>query len=986
MSIFLNSTTMRSLVNSIILGEPSNNNYIHQHNHQNHHQDNFFHHHNHIHSKQNSFSSSSEIMSTITESSNSSIDSGTFDVFDDPEDHFYDEPLLSTFDYHFLDNSNQNRNPSTSSSSSNVTNISSHGSSSVIESLLLESCNNNNNYKSLDNNSENTKHSHNQTSSIGKITINKPKIRPPKPPRHINPLTGKKLINQSVSTDLPLTLPPKGACSSSSSSSSSSGVSSTGSLSPSPSFKLCEESTNSSPHLPPPLQPQSVSKKPDRPPPPVPDHPPKPLRKKSEIKTITSSNQAPIETQSTMAVLNRSRSSQGSFYETAFDSKAILHDGLHRDQINQLSQHNLQPIKMTYHSNHHPNHNHHHNHHTNNFHRSTENSNSSSSVASFINDNNINSSRSSTASSTSSSNGHESSSSSTPKHLDQLAGSLLPRRQPIKSTVHIPRSKSSDITLNLSAALNPPSLSSSSSSPSPPSNQTDKISSSIECKSANIITNHLSGDNQSAKRNQVNTKTLSTFSMVKSTTSDSLSSFDCEAGRVLTRTRSNLDSLRLSIQDRNNRVNILSSSPSSSSSSSTSTTTTATTTTTSSNDAFNSLVKSNNNHCNQKIVATTNKMTDKLPANRSFRRLNLKLDETRSSMNLSSPKLQSPLTDTRPLDDYDTPWDSNQRLNKVFNKLINTPSEKDESDCFPNVNSLQIKTPSTESNLNNLTISSFVTTCNQVNLQRDCIDKSEETIVIGGNDNVSSSRADEQSTNQLQLNEQRKGSVGSTNSSNSSVTISGDLESNGCINSCASSPIEPVKMDSKPERPRKLSLPLNLKNGNDSTSAKRVDLNLNLDFSNVPTVDSSANSSPVPTITPKLCLGPRKKPLLTFTGQPLPVVSEDIDTTLILEKQGWYHGSITRLDAENLLRKMKEGSYLIRNCESTKQDYSLSLKSVKGFMHMKIVKQSDGFVLGVFSKPFENIPEMVKHYSINKLPIRGAEHMSLLYPVIDQLL
>ena len=83
---------------------------------------------------------------------------------------------------------------------------------------------------------------------------------------------------------------------------------------------------------------------------------------------------------------------------------------------------------------------------------------------------------------------------------------------------------------------------------------------------------------------------------------------------------------------------------------------------------------------------------------------------------------------------------------------------------------------------------------------------------------------------------------------------------------------------------------------------------------------------------------------------------------------------------------MKKGSYLIRNCESTKQDYSLSLKSIKGFMHMKIVKQSDGYVLGVFSKPFESIPEMVKHYSINKLPIRGAEHMSLLYPVIDQLL
>ena len=62
-------------------------------------------------------------------------------------------------------------------------------------------------------------------------------------------------------------------------------------------------------------------------------------------------------------------------------------------------------------------------------------------------------------------------------------------------------------------------------------------------------------------------------------------------------------------------------------------------------------------------------------------------------------------------------------------------------------------------------------------------------------------------------------------------------------------------------------------------------------------------------------------------------------------------------------------------------------RSAKGYMHMKIVKQADDkYVLGVFSKPFKNIPEMIHHYSINKLPIRGAEHMSLLYPVIDQLL
>ena len=40
----------------------------------------------------------------------------------------------------------------------------------------------------------------------------------------------------------------------------------------------------------------------------------------------------------------------------------------------------------------------------------------------------------------------------------------------------------------------------------------------------------------------------------------------------------------------------------------------------------------------------------------------------------------------------------------------------------------------------------------------------------------------------------------------------------------------------------------------------------------------------------------------------------------------WYHGAVTRVEAENVLRLHTEGSYLVRNSESSRQDYSLSLK------------------------------------------------------------
>ncbi|CAK9805880.1 SH2 domain-containing adapter protein F [Anthophora plagiata] len=136
-----------------------------------------------------------------------------------------------------------------------------------------------------------------------------------------------------------------------------------------------------------------------------------------------------------------------------------------------------------------------------------------------------------------------------------------------------------------------------------------------------------------------------------------------------------------------------------------------------------------------------------------------------------------------------------------------------------------------------------------------------------------------------------------------------------------------------------------------------------------------------------------KKPGGLSLGLPLEIntargSADLVDVDLPLERQGWYHGSITRIEAEAVLRLLREGSYLVRNSESTKQDYSLSLKSARGFMHMRIQKNEElnAYILGQFSKPFDSIPEMVRHFSVNRLPIRGAEHMCLLHPVIAQLL
>ncbi|KAK9518998.1 hypothetical protein VZT92_021756 [Zoarces viviparus] len=150
------------------------------------------------------------------------------------------------------------------------------------------------------------------------------------------------------------------------------------------------------------------------------------------------------------------------------------------------------------------------------------------------------------------------------------------------------------------------------------------------------------------------------------------------------------------------------------------------------------------------------------------------------------------------------------------------------------------------------------------------------------------------------------------------------------------------------------------------------------------------SSSPTERLRPP---GPRSSPLagggvkFRMPQEGLTMVGERVDPTLPLEKQVWYHGSLSRSEAESLLTLCKECSYLVRNSQTNRTDYSLSLRSCQGFMHMKFTRYKDGkYVLGQNSPPFETIPEVIHFYTTHKLPIRGAEHLSLLFPVLVQTL
>ncbi|XP_059419028.1 SH2 domain-containing adapter protein F-like [Carassius carassius] len=128
-------------------------------------------------------------------------------------------------------------------------------------------------------------------------------------------------------------------------------------------------------------------------------------------------------------------------------------------------------------------------------------------------------------------------------------------------------------------------------------------------------------------------------------------------------------------------------------------------------------------------------------------------------------------------------------------------------------------------------------------------------------------------------------------------------------------------------------------------------------------------------------------PFSRATSLHKPILGERVDPTLPLEKQVWYHGALTRSEAESLLTLCKECSYLVRKSQTSRNDYSLSLRSCHGFMHIKFSQSHDGkFILGENSFPFDSIPEVIHYYTTNKLLIRGAEHLSLLFPVLVQTL
>ncbi|KAJ0183942.1 hypothetical protein K1T71_000365 [Dendrolimus kikuchii] len=83
-----------------------------------------------------------------------------------------------------------------------------------------------------------------------------------------------------------------------------------------------------------------------------------------------------------------------------------------------------------------------------------------------------------------------------------------------------------------------------------------------------------------------------------------------------------------------------------------------------------------------------------------------------------------------------------------------------------------------------------------------------------------------------------------------------------------------------------------------------------------------------------------------------------------LEKHSWYHGPISRNAAEYLLSSGINGSFLVRESESSPGQRSISLRYEGRVYHYRINEDSDGKVYVTSESKFGTLAELVHHHSV----------------------
>ncbi|XP_076632209.1 tyrosine-protein kinase Abl isoform X3 [Colletes latitarsis] len=112
------------------------------------------------------------------------------------------------------------------------------------------------------------------------------------------------------------------------------------------------------------------------------------------------------------------------------------------------------------------------------------------------------------------------------------------------------------------------------------------------------------------------------------------------------------------------------------------------------------------------------------------------------------------------------------------------------------------------------------------------------------------------------------------------------------------------------------------------------------------------------------------------TGQVGWVPSNYVTPVNSLEKHSWYHGRISRNNTEYLLRSGINGSFLVRESESSPGQRSISLRYEGRVYHYRINEDSEGKMYVTNESKFNTLAELVHHHSM----LADGLITQLLYP------
>lgn len=98
-----------------------------------------------------------------------------------------------------------------------------------------------------------------------------------------------------------------------------------------------------------------------------------------------------------------------------------------------------------------------------------------------------------------------------------------------------------------------------------------------------------------------------------------------------------------------------------------------------------------------------------------------------------------------------------------------------------------------------------------------------------------------------------------------------------------------------------------------------------------------------------------------------------------LEKHSWYHGSVSRTEAEYRLSSGINGSFLVRESESKPGQYSISLRYDGRVYHYRITSGEDGSYYITPDAKFYLLSKLVHHHSQNSDGLITTLH----YPAVN---